>query len=71
MKNWLPWQQFSTVISQLGNEDEPVFRGYVLLDQPEFLFIFYKLFQVRQTHRIKNTSFLSGHIWEVYARKLL
>ena len=27
----------------LGNEDEPIFRGYVLPDQPEFLVIFYKL----------------------------
>ena len=26
-------------ISLLGNEDEPIFRGYVLPDQPEFLVI--------------------------------
>ena len=45
-------------ISLLGNEDEPIFRGYVLPDQPEFLVIFYKLFQLRQTHRIRNGSFL-------------
>ena len=32
-------------ISLLGNEDEPIFRGYVLPDPPEFLAIFYKLFQ--------------------------
>ena len=31
-------------ISLLGNEDEPIFRGYVLPDQPELLIIFYKLF---------------------------
>ena len=31
-------------ISLLGNEDESIFRGYVLPDQPEFLVIFYKLF---------------------------
>ena len=27
-------------ISPLGNEDEPILRGYVLPDQPEFLVIF-------------------------------
>ena len=27
-------------ISLLGNEDEPIFRGYVLPDQPEFWVIF-------------------------------
>ena len=27
-----------------GNEDEPVFRGYVLPDHPEFLVIFNKLY---------------------------
>ena len=41
----------------LGNEDEPTFRGYILPDQPEFLVIFYELFQLRQTHWIKNVSF--------------
>ena len=45
-------------ISLLGNKDEPIFRGYVLPDQPEFLAIFYKLFQLRQTHWIRNASFL-------------
>ena len=44
-------------ISLLGNEDEPIFRGYVLPDQPELLVIFYKLFQLRQTHWIRNASF--------------
>ena len=43
-------------VSLLGNEDEPIFRGYVLPDQSEFLVIFYKLFQL--THRIRNASFL-------------
>ena len=45
-------------ISLLGNEDEPIFRGHVLPDQPEILVIFYKLFQSRQTHWIRNLSFL-------------
>ena len=45
-------------ISLLGNEDEPTFRGYVLPDQPEFLVIFYKLFQLRQTRWIRVASFL-------------
>ena len=45
-------------ISLLGNEDEPVFRGHVLTDQPELLVIFYKLFQVTQTHWIRNPCFL-------------
>ena len=36
-------------ISLLGNEDEPISRGYVLSDQSKFLVIFYKLFQLRQT----------------------
>ena len=46
-------------ISLLGNEDEPIFRGHVLPDQPELLVIFYKLFQLRrQTHWIRNPSFL-------------
>ena len=45
-------------ISLLGNEDEPIFQGYVLPDQPEFLVSFYKLFQSRQTHWIRNASFL-------------
>ena len=44
--------------SLLGNEDEPIFRGYVLPNQPEFLVIFYKLFQLRQSHWIRNASFL-------------
>ena len=42
-------------ISLLGNEDEPIFRGHVLPDQPELLVIFYKLFQLRQTHWIRNS----------------
>ena len=42
----------------LGNEDKPIFRGYVLPDQPELLVIFYKLFQLRQTHRIRMPLFL-------------
>ena len=46
------------MISLLGNEDEPIFRQYVLPDRPEFLVTFYKLFQLRQTHRIRNASFL-------------
>ena len=45
-------------ISLLVYEDEPIFRGHVLPDQPECLVIFYKLFQLRQTHRISNASFL-------------
>ena len=45
-------------VSLLGNEDEPIFRGYVLPHQPEFLVIFYKLFQLRQTHWIWKASFL-------------
>ena len=32
--------------SLLGNEDEPIFQGYVLLDQSKFLVIFYKLFRL-------------------------
>ena len=42
-------------ISLLGNADEPVFRGHVLTDQPE---LFYKLFQLTQTHWIRNPCFL-------------
>ena len=57
-------------ISLLGNEDEPIFREHVLPDQPEFLVIFYKLFQLRQTHWIRNASF-TGHIWEVCVMKVL
>ena len=45
-------------ISLLGNGDEPIFRGYILPDQPELLVIFYKLFHLRQTHWIRNASFL-------------
>ena len=45
-------------ISLLDNEDEPIFRGHVLPDQPQLLVIFYKLFQLRQTHWIRNPSFL-------------
>ena len=44
-------------VSLLGDEDEPIFQGYILQDQPEFLVIFYKLFQLRQTHRIRDASF--------------
>ena len=58
-------------ISPLGNEDEPIFQGYVLPDQPEFLVIFCKLFHLRQTHWIRNACFFTGHIWGVYARKVL
>ena len=50
--------QRSGEISLLGNEDEPIFRGHVLPDQPELLLIFYKLFQLRQTHWIRKPSFL-------------
>ena len=50
--------------SLLGNEDEPIFRGYVRLDQPEFLVIVHKLFQLRQTHWIRNASF-HWPFWEV------
>ena len=49
----------------LGNEDEPIFRGYILPDQPEFLVIFYKLFQLRQTHRIRNASFYWPYLGSV------
>ena len=58
-------------ISPLGNEDEPILLGYVLPDQPEFLVILCKLFQLRQIHWIRNASFFTGHTWEVYARKVL
>ena len=34
-------------LSLLGNKDEPIFREYVLPDQPEFLVIFYKLLELR------------------------
>ena len=44
-------------VSLLGNKDEPIFQGYVLPDQPEILVISYKLFQLKQTHRIMNASF--------------
>ena len=47
-------------ISLLGNKGEPIFRGYVLPDPPELLVIFYKLFQLKQTHWIRNPSFLLG-----------
>ena len=47
-------------ISLLGNEDGPIFRGYVLPDQPEFSVIFSKLFQLRQTHWIRNASFYAA-----------
>ena len=43
-------------VSPSGNQDEPIFRGYVLPDHSEFSVIFYKLFQLRQTHRIGNAS---------------
>ena len=45
-------------ISILGNEDEPIFRGHVLTDEPELLVIFYKLFQLTQTHWIRYPCFL-------------
>ena len=45
-------------ISLLGNEDEPIFRGYVRPVQPEFLVIFYELFRLRQTHWVGNAFFL-------------
>ena len=49
----------------LDNEDEPIFQGYVLRDQPEFLVIFYKLFQLRQTHCIRNASFYWPYLGSV------
>ena len=45
-------------ISLLGNEDELIFRGHVLTDQPELLVMFYKLFQLTQTDWIRNPCFL-------------
>ena len=44
-------------VSLLGDEDKPILQGYVLPDHPEVLVIFYKLFQLRQTDRIRNASF--------------
>ena len=38
-------------LSLLGNEDEPIFRGYALPDQPESSYF-----------SIRDASFLSGHI---------
>ena len=35
--------------SLLGKIDEPIFREYVLPDQPEFLVTFYELLQLRFT----------------------
>ena len=58
-------------ISLLGNEDEPTFRGYILPDQAEFLVIFYKLFQLRQTHWTRECLFFNGNICEMYAKKVL
>ena len=57
-------------ISLLGNEDEPIFRGYVIPNQPEFLVIFYKLFLLRQSLD-EERLFFTGHIWEMYASKVL
>ena len=34
-------------ISLLGNEDEPIFRGYVSPDHPQFLVIFQKAISVK------------------------
>ena len=45
-------------IPPLDNEDEPIFSGHVLPDQPELLVIFYKLSKLRHTHWIRNPSFL-------------
>ena len=45
-------------ISLLGKEDGPIFRGYVLQNQPGFLVIFYKLHQLKQSHWIRNASLL-------------
>ena len=53
-------------ISLLGNEDEPIFRGYVLLGKSEFLVVFYKLLQLRQTHWIRNASFYWPYLGSVY-----
>ena len=47
----------------IGNEDEPIFRGNVLPDQPQRLAIFYKLFQLRQTQWIRNPSFFLAIYW--------
>ena len=55
----------------LGNEDEPIFRGYVLPDQPELLVIFYKLFQLRQTHWIRNAYFLLAIFESVYQESIV
>ena len=52
-------------ISLLGNEDEPIFQGYVLPNQPEFLVIFYKLFQLRQSHWIRNAAFYWPYLGSV------
>ena len=44
-------------ISLLGNDDESIFRRYVLPNQPECFVTFYKLFQLTQGHWIRNASF--------------
>ena len=40
-------------VSLLGNEGERIFRGHVLPDQPEYLVIFYKLFQLKENCNAK------------------
>ena len=52
-------------ISVFDNENEPIFRGYILPDQPEFFVIFYKLFQLRQTHWNRNASFYWPYLGSV------
>ena len=45
-------------ISLLGNENEPIFRGCILPDQPEF-------FQLRQTHWIRYAYFYWPYLGSV------
>ena len=53
-------------LSLLANKDEPIFRGYILPDQPEFFVIFFKLLSVKIHDKLielgRHASFLYGHI---------
>ena len=52
-------------VSLLANEDEPIFRGYVLPDHPEFLVIFHKLFQLSKLIGLGMSLFIRPYLGSV------
>ena len=57
-------------ISLLGNEDKPIFRGYVLPDQPEFLVIFILALFGKCTPGNYCDDYLTSHVHTLHIQAI-